>query len=128
MEITATTEQAKVPVTVLHLTGDLDADTSRSWWSKLALWLPKASITSSSTCPRCATSAAPACGRCTRCTWCWPEGEQKTMLEGVRDGTYSSADLRLLRPNSNVTTVLSLTGIDMYLQVFADLQSALASF
>ena len=129
MEITASTEQAKVPVTVLHLAGDLDANTepqlveqaravAAQGVNHVIIDLAQVRFISSA-----GVRALHKVYLVLR-----PEGEQKTMLEGVRDGTYSSANLKLLQPNPNVKSVLSLTGIDMYLQVFPDLASALASF
>src|SRR5688572_27204686 len=129
MEITASTEQAKVPVTVLHLAGDLDASTEGQLVEQaravaaqgvdhVIIDLAQVRFLSSA-----GVRALHRVYLLLR-----PEGEQKTMLEGVRDGTYSSANLKLLQPNHNVKSVLSLPGIDMYLQVYPDLASALGSF
>ena len=57
------------------------------------------------------------------------EGEsEETIRKGLRDGTYKSPHLKLLKPSQGVSKVLGLSGYDMFLEIHQDLNSALASF
>ena len=57
-----------------------------------------------------------------------PEGDQAAVLQGVRDGTYTAPNVKLLKPNNDVRRVLTTTGIDMYLEIYSDLASAVGAF
>lgn len=54
--------------------------------------------------------------------------DDETVSRGLRDGTYKSRHLKLLCPNTIVQTSLKTAGFDMYLEIFDDLEKALASF
>jgi anti-anti-sigma factor len=52
----------------------------------------------------------------------------EAISQGVRAGTYKSPHLKLAGPSTSVRKTLSMAGVDMFLEMHADLQSALASF
>ncbi len=129
MEISVATEQGRVLATVLHLTGDLDASSEEQLVQQarevveqgaqhLVIDLGQVRYISSA-----GIRALHKVYLLVR-----PEGDEAAMLEGLRNGTYTAPNLRLLRPNRDVRSVLSMTGLDMYLQIHEDLPSALASF
>lgn len=57
-----------------------------------------------------------------------PQESNEAMSKGLRDGTFKSPHLKLLNPNATVMEVLKVSGFDMYLQVHRNLKDALASF
>ncbi len=48
--------------------------------------------------------------------------------QGLREGSYHSPHLKLLKPSKMVVEVLKMTGFDMFLEIFKDEKKALASF
>ena len=130
MELNVTTEQSPVAVTVVHLKGDLDASTEPEVVAKarelveqgatrLVIDLDGVRYISSA-----GVRALHALYLLLR-----PSGDdQDAVLQGVRDGSYTSPHLKLVKPNKDVTSVLTTTGIDMYLGIYPDLASALAAF
>ncbi|CAG0961186.1 Putative anti-sigma factor antagonist BtrV [Anaerolineae bacterium] len=48
--------------------------------------------------------------------------------KGLSDGTFRSPHLKLCSLNANVRQVFSMAGFDMYLDIYPDRKSALASF
>ena len=57
-----------------------------------------------------------------------PDEKDEVVRSGLRDGTYKSRHLKLLRPSETVMKVLSLAGYDMFLEIHRDLKEAIASF
>ncbi len=57
-----------------------------------------------------------------------PEESSEAVSKGLRDGTYKSPHLKLLNPCDHVMEVLHTAGFDMYLEIYQDLQKAVASF
>ena len=47
---------------------------------------------------------------------------------GIRSGTYKAPNLKLLKPSEMVANTLKMVGLDMYLEVFDDENTALQSF
>lgn len=57
------------------------------------------------------------------------DGESnEAIASGLRDGTFKSRHLKLLSPNARVNEVLSIAGVDMFLEIHRDLDKALDSF
>jgi anti-anti-sigma factor len=56
------------------------------------------------------------------------ETENGVMREGLRDGRFKSAHLKLLNPSPEVARVLKITGFDMFIESYRDLPAALAAF
>jgi len=131
MEIVVSQEQGRVPVTVLHLNGRLDATSHeqlraqaeqviKGGAQKLLIDFSHVDYMSSAgnrvlnqifdlLRPRSSTA-------------------DQTMGKGLRDGTYKSPNLKLVNPNPRVLESLKMVGMDMFLEIFSDLKTALASF
>jgi anti-anti-sigma factor len=132
MEIKTTQEQGRVPVTVFHLTGDLDGlsyeeleaqaeQAVQSGAGYILLDLAHVHFMSS------------AGIRAINQIFSWlralPDGENETaMTKGLMDGSYKSRRLKLLNPSKQVVRTLSTAGIDMFLEIHTDLHKAVASF
>lgn len=52
----------------------------------------------------------------------------EAMWQGIRDGTFKSPHLKLLRPSANVTEILKLVGYNMFIEIHDDYLKAVASF
>jgi anti-anti-sigma factor len=50
------------------------------------------------------------------------------VYQGVRAGTYKSPHLKLVNPKPAVANVLSVTGLDMFLEIHRDQRAAVTSF
>ena len=57
-----------------------------------------------------------------------PQESAEAMSKGLRDGTFKSPHLKLVNPNAAVHEVLKVSGFDMYLEIHRNLKEALASF
>jgi hypothetical protein len=57
-----------------------------------------------------------------------PDEQDEVVRPGLRDGTYKSHHLKLLRPSEAVMKALNLAGYDMFLEIHQDLKEAIASF
>jgi anti-anti-sigma factor len=57
-----------------------------------------------------------------------PQESDEAMRKGLSDGTFKSPHLKLLNPSSRVLDVLSIAGVDMFLEVHRNYKDALASF
>lgn len=129
MDITVSTEQGRVPATIMHLRGDLDAHSEPEVVQRareliaqgaqhVVVDLSQVGYVSSA-----GVRALHAIYLMLR-----TPGDEAAVLQGLRDGTYHSPNLKLLSPRQAVHTVLATTGIDMVLEVHPDLASAVAAF
>jgi anti-anti-sigma factor len=129
MDMSVSIEQGRVPATVLHLKGDLDANTEAEVVQRarelveqgaqhLVVDLSQVRYVSSA-----GVRALHAIYLLLR-----PAGDQAAVLQGVRDGTYTAPNVKLLKPNDDVRRVLTTTGLDMYLEIHPDLASAVGAF
>jgi anti-anti-sigma factor len=132
MEISVTQQQGRVPVSIVQVEGDLDAQTYAEFEAHtraaveagarhMAVDLSRVRFMSSAgiralhkTFMLLRAQAA--------------EADNEAMLAGLRDGTFKSAHLKLVGPNQDVRSVLATTGLDMYLEVVPDVETAVGSF
>ncbi len=132
MEITTTQEQGRMPVTVFHLKGDLDAvlagqlrkqggDAITAGARYLLLDLAEV--------PYIASAGLRAFQELfTLLRDRSGEKPDKSVHEGLRDGSYKSPNLKLLSPTRHALEALSTAGFDMFLEIHRDLREAVASF
>jgi anti-anti-sigma factor len=132
LSIQEETRQARVPVTVFRLKGDVDgktyeqlqnlaAEAHRSGARNLLLDLGGVDYMSSAGLRALNTifnllRSEPS------------ELDDQNMTRGIRDGTYKSAHLKLLKPSANVLKVLQTSGMDMFLEIYTKESEALAAF
>jgi anti-anti-sigma regulatory factor len=131
MQITISQEEGRVPVTVFEVQGDIDVSSYEELQAKadeahqagmrnLLLDLTQVKYVGSTglqafhhifNMPRDVT----------------PEDDQ-AMRQGLRDGSYKSAHLKLLNPSRDVANVLTISGFDMFLEIHTNRKKAIASF
>lgn len=132
MDIRVSTEQGRVPVTVLHLTGDVDvnsyeqlqaaAEQAHAGGARHMLldlggvgYVSSAGIRAINHIFYLLRADAPV-------------ESDEAIRAGVEAGTFTSAHLKLLNPNKRVAEALKITGVDMFLEFHHDLAAAVASF
>jgi anti-anti-sigma factor len=132
MEIIFSQQQGRVPVAVFHLKGELTTETSpqleaqaeqaiRTGTRYLLLDLTEV--------PYISSYGIRAISQIF--TWLGDYSQnqsRETLSRGLRDGTFKSPNLKLVNPSRQVLKVLTTAGIDMFLEIFSDLPTAVASF
>jgi anti-sigma B factor antagonist len=129
MEIITLPQPGRVPATVLQLKGDLDASTEQQVVESARAAVAQG--TRNVVIDLAGVAYMSSAGvRALHQVYLLlrPAGEEQAALQGMRDGSYTASTLKLLRPNKDVQSVLSMTGMDMYLEIHPDLKSALAAF
>jgi anti-anti-sigma factor len=130
MEINITIKQGRVPVTVFTIEGEINAGTYEQFQARaqqafdsgarnLLLDLTEVRFISSA-----GIRALNAIFKLFQ-----TDGETASEIaRGLRDGTFKSRHLKLLNPTPRITEVLSIAGVDMFLEFHHDLDEAVASF
>jgi ABC-type transporter Mla MlaB component len=132
MDIVVSHEQGRVPVTVFHITGEIDADTFEQLQAKAQeafqagtrkLLLDLSEVTFISSFGLRALHDIFTLLRTDS-----PSESDAAIYQGIRDGTFKSTHLKLLNPQPEVLKALRTAGYDMYLEIHRSLKEALASF
>jgi anti-anti-sigma factor len=132
MELKVTTEAGRVPVTVVHVDGNLDSATYHIFQQKaeelvragarhILVDLAHAPFVSSAGLRALHTlfnDLRAAAG----------EVSDQDLRNGVSAGTYKSRHLKLLNPSKETAKTLNTAGFDMFLEVHTDLRTAIDSF
>jgi STAS domain len=132
MEIIASTVEAPVPVTVFHVTGEITA-TSYEQLQQQAQEAFEAGMRNAVLDLTDVTFVSSAGLRAihyifTLLRTTSPEESDEAVHRGVREGTFKSPHLKLVNPSHQVLGTLKTAGFDMFLEIHADLQTAIASF
>jgi anti-anti-sigma factor len=134
MEINVSTEQGRVPVTVLHVDGDIDSSTYDAFLSKvrglikegtryLVIDLARVPYVSSA-----GLRAIYTVFNDLRAVHPEENLSEEQMQKAARAGTYKSPHLKLVHLTENVHRVFQMGGFDNYIGTFSDLKEAIASF
>jgi anti-anti-sigma factor len=132
MEITSTQEKVRVPVTVLHVNGDIDSSNYQVLEEKARAVINEGCqyLLVDLTGVRYISSAA--LRSLNQIFHLLRARSQDTsdeeMYRGINAGTYKSPYLKLLNPSKTVLEVIKITGFDMFLEIHTNLKTALASF
>ncbi len=132
MQITVSEQQGRVPVTVFHINGDVDANSfelleaqARQAYQAgarhMLLDLTKVGYISSA-----GLGALHAIFMMLRHDTTKENNE--VIKKGLRDGSFKSPHLKLLNPPPAVLETLSMMGFDMFLEIHHNLKEAIASF
>jgi anti-anti-sigma factor len=130
MEITVSQEQGRVPVTVIHLKGNVDSSSYEEFQTRadqvvadgakdLLLDLREVPYMSSAGL-RVLNQLYNALGK--------GGANADSVSKGVSAGTYKSPHLKLLSPSARVLETLKMSGYDMFLDIHTHLKDAVASF
>jgi hypothetical protein len=130
MEITVSQAQGRVPVTVLHVTGAITSSKELEQCAKEAFEAgAKDMLVDLTDVPYIATAGLRALHTIyTLLRTDSPAESDAAVSVGIRDGTFSSPHLKLLKPSAHAAEALHVAGYDMFLDIHQEFQRALASF
>jgi anti-anti-sigma factor len=134
MEIKVSTESGRVPVTVLHVDGNLDSASYTIFEAKanevvksgarfILVDLAHAPFVSSA-----GLRALHNLFNQLRAQHPDMNLSEADMRKGISAGTYKSPHLKLLNLSREARTAFEMAGFDMYIETFSDLKTAVASF
>jgi anti-anti-sigma factor len=134
MEIKVSKESARVPVTVLHVDGNIDSSTYDKFQSTAKQIIDEGTryiLVDLSHAPFVSSAGLRALHAIfnelrTRNPEANLSDEQ--MRKGISAGTYKSPHLKLLNLSPETRTAFETSGFDMYIETYTDMKTALASF
>lgn len=134
MEIKVSTEQARVPVTVMHVDGNIDSATHDSFKSRADELIQGGAryiLVDLSHAPFVSSAGLRALHSIFNTLRSLQPDSKLTndqVKRGIAEGTYKSPHLKLLNLSQETQTAFKLSGFDMFIETFADRQAAIASF
>lgn len=134
MEIKTTTENGRVPVTVVQVSGNLDSSTYENFQSEVdslidggaryvLLDLAQAKFISSA-----GFRAFNNVFNKLRALHPDTNLSEDEVKQGIASGTYKSPHLKLLGLSDEAKSAFELAGFDLFIETFTDKQTAIASF
>ncbi|MBI5963487.1 MAG: STAS domain-containing protein [Chloroflexi bacterium] len=134
MEIKVSTENGRVPVTIMHIDGDLDSATYSVFQSKAAELIKNGArhiLVDLAHAPYVSSAGLRAIHKIFKdLNAIHPDAtlNEEEMKKGISAGTYKSPYIKLLNLTEQSKTVFMSTGFDMYLEYYDDRQKAIAAF
>jgi anti-anti-sigma factor len=132
MQLNVSTEKARVPVTVVHVDGNIDSASYESFLSGVEETINGGAryiLMDLSKVPFVSSAGLRALNiLLTRLRTLTPDISDEEMRKGINEGTYKSPHLKLLSPSKETVATLDSSGFSMFIQVFHDLKTALASY
>ena len=132
MEITVSKEQGRVPVTVLHIKGEINTTTAGEFQAEARKAYDDGArdmLIDLSDAPYITSAGLRVLHEIFSLLRSdSPEESDEAIKKGIIDGSYKSPHLKLLKPNKNVQEVLSTAGYDMFLEIHSSRKKAIASF
>ena len=132
MQLKVSTENARVPVTVVHVEGNIDSASYEAFLSGVEEAINAGArhvLIDLSKVPFVSSAGLRALNiLLNRLRALTPDVTDEEMRRGINDGSYKSPHLKLLNPSRETTTTLDSSGFSMFIQEFHDLPTALASF
>lgn len=134
MEIKVSIQNGRVPVTVVHLVGNLDSNGYPAFQSKADELIKEGTrfmLVDLSDVPFMSSAGLRALQNIfNQLRKIHPDENMKDeeMFKGIRAGTYKSPHLKLLGLSANVKHAFELSGFDTFLETFTDLNQAIAAF
>ena len=134
MEIKVSVEHGRVPVTVMHVDGNIDASTYEIFKARadelikdgaqhILVDLVHAPFVSSA-----GLRALHEIFNTLRLQYPETNLSQEEVKKGIAAGTYKSPHLKLLNLSKDTQTAFQLSGFDMFIETFTDKQAAIASY
>jgi anti-anti-sigma factor len=132
MEITVSQEQGRVPVTVFHIQGDIDAQTYEQLEAQVRQAIQDGThylLLDMSQVRYVSSYGIRGLSDIFTLLRDAEHGEGDAAIsKGVREGSFKSHHLKLLNPTSQVMKVLTTSGMDMFLDIQKDHRQAIDSF
>lgn len=134
MEIKVSTESGRVPVTVLHVDGNIDSSTFEQFQSTAKKLIEEGAryiLVDLSHAPFVSSAGLRALHTLfNELRSRNPEANlsDEQIKKGISAGTYKSPHLKLLNLSPETKTAFETSGFDMYIETFTDRKAAIASF
>jgi anti-anti-sigma factor len=134
MEIKISTENGRVPITVLHVDGNIDSSTAETFLSEVKKLINEGAryvLVDLSHAPFVSSAGLRAFHNIfNELRSLNPEANlsDEQMKKGISAGTYKSPHLKLLNLSPETKTTFETSGFDMYIDTFNDRKAAIASF
>jgi anti-anti-sigma factor len=130
MELYATQEQGRVPVTVLHVKGNIDSTSYQEFQAYAEKLLKDGSknlLLDLHDVPYMSSAGLRALNQLYNLLRASSENADM-VSKGVMAGTYKSPHLKLLSPSTRVLETLKMSGFDMFLDIESNLKHAVSLF
>lgn len=134
MEIKVSTESGRVPVTVLHVDGNIDSSTYEQFQSTARKLIDEGAryiLVDLSHAPFVSSAGLRALHTLfNELRSRNPEANlsDEQIKKGISAGTYKSPHLKLLNLSPETKSAFETSGFDMYIDTFSDKKAAIASF
>jgi anti-anti-sigma factor len=134
MEIKVSKESARVPITVLHVDGNIDSSTYDKFQSTAKQLIDEGAryiLVDLSHAPFVSSAGLRALHALfNELRSLNPDANlsEEQMKSGIRAGTYKSPHLKLLNLSPETRTAFETSGFDMFIDTFTDMKTAIASF
>lgn len=132
MEIKVSTENGRVPVTVLHLDGNLDAASYKTFQDQAAELIKNGTrhiLVDLSHAPFVSSAGLRALHEIfNQLRAAGGDIGEEEIRKGISAGSYKSPHLKLLNLSKEARLAFETAGFDMYIETFTDRQAAIHSF
>jgi anti-anti-sigma factor len=134
MEIQVHTENGRVPVTVMHIHGNIDSSTYQAFETKAEELIKNGTrnilvdLSHSVFISSAGFRALHHIFNKLRAIHPDVDLTDEEMKKGIASGTFKSPHLKLLKLSRETRTAFEMSGFDMYIEAFNDMETAIASF
>lgn len=134
MEIKVFTKNGRVPVTVMHVDGNIDSSTYEIFKTKAAELIDSGAtyilvdLTHVKFVSSAGLRALHNIFNDLRAKYPELNPGEDEVKQGIAAGTYKSPQLKLLNLSPETKSAFELSGFDMFIETFTDMQTAVASF
>jgi len=134
MEIKVSIENGRVPVTVIHVDGNIDTSTYETFQSKIKELIDNGTryiLVDLVHAPFISSAGLRVLhDTFNQLRMLHPDANlsEEEVKKGISSGTYKSPHLKLLNLSDNARTSFEMSGFDMFLETYTDRNKAIASF
>ena len=134
MEIKVSNENGRVPITVLHVEGNIDSRSYEEFELQVDKLIKEGAhyiLIDLGQVPFVSSAGLRALQHIFKQLHSLhsdPNLNTEDTKQGIRAGTYKSSYLKLLNLSPEIRTAFEMSGFDMYMETFTDRSTAIASF
>jgi len=134
MEIKVSNENGRVPITVMHIDGNIDSSTYEAFMTRAEELIQGGTrhiLVDLSHAPFISSAGLRALHVIfNKLRALNPDANlsEEEIKKGINAGTYKSPHLKILNPSRETQTVFTLSGFDMFIESYMDKATAIASF
>ncbi len=129
MELSMSQANGRIPVTIFHLHGDLvEEEPLRSQVAQAVADGSQAILLDLKEVPYISSAGLRAIQGVFELLHDLGDVDKRAMNRGIAAGTFKAPNLKLLNPSKNGAKALSVSGYDMFLETFTNLDAAIRSF